>query len=154
VTRRMASAVICACTLSVSLAAAAADDRGYKTAGGLAVYLGVLPAAMVQGHQGHPEATMHGGVPRGRHAFHVLAAVFDAAGGERIADAEVEARVTPRRLVGVTRTLEPMDIAGAVTYGNYFTMDSADPYRIELQITTAGADRPVKLEFSYEHRTW
>ena len=63
----------------------AADDN-YKTASGLAVYLGVLPAAMIQGHpRGHPEATMHGGVPSGRHSYHIVVAVFDATTGARSA---------------------------------------------------------------------
>ena len=149
--RRIASTAILAWVLAAASASAADENRGYKEAGGLAVYLGVLPAAMVQGHQAHPEETMHGGVPRGRHAFHVLAAVFNAASGERIEDAAVEARVTPLGLAGVTRVLEPMTIAGTVTYGNYFAMSETDPYRIEFSITTAGATRPVAVEFSYTH---
>ncbi|HLF10368.1 MAG TPA: hypothetical protein VJA26_04075 [Gammaproteobacteria bacterium] len=151
--RRLALAAIFFWALAVPLVAGAADNSGYKTAGGLAVYLGVLPAAMIQGHQNHPEEAMHGGVPRGRHAFHVMAAVFEAASGARIEDAKVSARVTPLGLGGVTSALEPMEIAGTVTYGNYFTMSGDGPYRIELSITPAGASRPVMLGFSYEHGT-
>ena len=128
-----------------------ADGDGYKIADGLAVYLGVLPAALIQGHQTHPEERMHGGVPRGRHAYHVVAAVFDAATGKRIEDAMVQARVMPRRIASETRALEPMEIAGTVTYGNYFTMGGADPYRIEISITRSGMATPVAVTFSYRH---
>jgi hypothetical protein len=119
----------------------------------LAVYLGVLPAAMVQGHQTHPEERMHGGVPSGPHAYHVVAAVFDASTGKRLENVKVEARVTPRRLAGEARALEPMEIADTVTYGNYFTMGGSDPYRIELSITPPGAGPPVEVEFTYRHGT-
>lgn len=45
---------------------ASADNESYKVEQGLAVYLGVMPAGIVQGHPaGHPEATMHGGAPAG-----------------------------------------------------------------------------------------
>jgi hypothetical protein len=140
-------------------AAAAADSGSYKTADGLAVYLGVLPAAMVQGHPtDHAEEAMHGGVPRGRHAFHVVAAVFDAANGARIDDATIEASVTAHadaaaHIAGVTRRLEPMVIAGTVTYGNYFTMRGDASYRIALTISRAKTAGPVNVEFSYDHRT-
>jgi hypothetical protein len=139
--------------------ALAAEDGSYKMAGGLAVYLGVLPAAMVQGHPtDHAQEAMHGGVPRGRHAVHLMAAVFDAANGARIEDAAVEASVTPvadaaAHIAGVTRRLESMAIAGTVTYGNYFTMRGDGPYRIVLTISQAEAAKSLILEFSYDHWT-
>jgi len=150
--RRIAAMAVAA--LCVALGACSAPPVGpesYKVADGLAVYLGVLPAAMLQGHETHPEERMHGGVPRGPHAYHVVAAVFDAPTGERIADARVAARVTPSGLPAEARMLEPMEIAGTLTYGNYFTMGGSDPYRIELSITRAGAVEPVEVEFAYRH---
>lgn len=140
-------------------AAAIADDRSYKEASGIAAYLGVLPAAMVQGHpKDHAEEAMHGGVPRGRHAVHVMSAVFDAESGERIEDATIDASViavsdAAAHIAGVTRRLEPMVIADTVTYGNYFAMPGDERYRIALSIKRAGSVTPVLLEFSYDHRT-
>jgi hypothetical protein len=139
--------------VSSVMADATADDN-YKIKGGLAVYLGVLPAAMIQGHpRGHPEEAMHGGVPSGRHAYHVMAAVFDAASGERVEDAVVEARVAEPGLARVTRRLDPMLIADTVTYGNYFQLSGDGPYRIDLSITRPGLATPVSVELTYEHRT-
>lgn len=139
--------------LSSVTTGAAADDN-YRTKGGLAVYLGVLPAAMIQGHpKDHPEEAMHGGVPSGQHAYHVMAAVFDAASGERVEDALVEARVAEPGLAGVTRRFEPMLIADTITYGNYFRLSGDGPYRIDLSITRPGLATPTSVGFTYEHRT-
>ena len=126
----------------ISNAVAQADNQ--KIAGGIAVYLGVLPAAMIQGHpKDHSEPAMHGGIPRGRGAYHVMAAVFDAENGERIENAKVKARVSPLGLASVMRSLEPMQIAGTVTYGNYFTIRADEPYRILISVVRAGQPAPV-----------
>ena len=133
---------------------AAEEAPGLQTIGGLTVYVGVLPAAIVQGHrQDHPEAAMHGGAPSGRHAYHVIAAAFDAATGERIEDADIQARVSPLGLAGATRQLEPMAIAGTITYGNYFTLDGSGTFRIDLTITHPPGAAPFDMEFTYDHRT-
>jgi hypothetical protein len=118
-------------------------DENPKTADGLTVYLGVLPAAMIQG----PEEAMHGGVPSGRHSYHIVVAVFDATTGARVEDAVVEARVAGLGLAGVTRRLEPMLIAETVTYGNYFELSGDANYRVYLSITRPGSATPIKVEF-------
>ncbi|MEA3220729.1 hypothetical protein [Immundisolibacter sp.] len=123
-----------------------------QTVDGMRVYVGVLPAAMVEGHPpGHPEAAMHGGPPRGRHRFHVLVALFDAGSGERIAGAEIEAGVAEVGLAGTQRRLEPMVIAGTETYGGYFKLDGDNPFRITLDIRRPGAQRASRAEFEYRH---
>jgi hypothetical protein len=135
--------------------ATAADAGNHKIAQGLSVYLGVLPAALVGrgDKQDHTEAAMHDGAPGGGHDQHVMVAVFDAATGERVEDAIVEARVTPLGLAGVRRVLEPMVIADTVTYGNYFAMQGDGRYQITVSVMPAVAPRPVVLEFIYDHRT-
>jgi hypothetical protein len=109
---------------------------------------------MVQGHpKDHAEQAMHGGVPSGRHSYHIVVAVFDAATGARIEDAAVEARVAEPGLAGSARQLEPMLIADTITYGNYFELSGDAPYRIDLSIRRPGSASPIKVEFTYEHRT-
>jgi hypothetical protein len=132
--------------------AALADDN-YKVVDGLAVYLGVLPAAMVKGHPpGHPEATMHGGVPRGAHEYHLVIAVFDAATGARAENAEVTASVSGLGHVGESRlNLEPMAIAGTVTYGEFVNLPGNDRYQIGVEIGVPGRNAPVRVDFAYEH---
>lgn len=132
----------------------AAESTGYRITDGLTVYLGVIPAALIQGHAAdHAEAEMHDGVPRGRYAYHITVAVFDSVSGERVEDAQVRARVTPPGLAPVERNLEPMPIADTVTYGNYFTMRDDGPHRIRIEIRSDDADEPVVAEFTHDHGT-
>lgn len=138
----------CAAVVVLSPAAYAAGD--YRSVGGYAIYLGVVPAAIAQGHPpDHPERRMHGGAPRGRGQHHVMVAVFDAASGARIDDAVVTAKVGEPGLAPVQKRLEPMRIAGAMSYGNYFALPPPGPYRIEVHIVRAGAVGPAVATFTY-----
>ena len=134
-------------------AGAQAASASYKTADGLTVYLAVLPAAMIRGETEEHVADAHGELSRGRHVFHVMVAVFDAEAGRRLEGASIEARVAPLGLAPVVRELEKMVVAGAVTYGNYFTMRGDGLYRITITVGEQDRAEPVVMEFSYEHRT-
>ena len=145
-------ALLVAASLAAAPHAVLADDN-YKVVDGLAVYLGVLPTAMVKGHpSGHPEATMHDGVPRGAHEYHLVIAVFDAATGERVENADVTASVSGLGHVGENQLkLEPMAIAGTVTYGGFVNLPGDDRYQIGVEIRVPGHDAPVSVDFAYEH---
>lgn len=130
----------------------ASDTAQYRIADGFSIYLGVLPAQMVAGHPpGHPEATMHDGAPAGEHSYHLMIAVFEADSGARVSDLEATARVSALGLVGPRRTLEPMEIAGAITFGNYFELSGGGPYRIDVEFRRVGAAEPVQVRFQYAH---
>ena len=137
VRRKLAS--LRAATLLLVLTAtgpALADSSGdSQTIGNVVIYLGLLPAPMILGHPpNHPEASMHGGRPAGADQYHVIVALFDARDGKRITHAEVSARVAEIGLAGEEKKLDPMKIAGTVTYGNYFKMAGTGPFRIRLDI--------------------
>lgn len=127
----------------------AAEESSYrKIVDGVAVYLGMVPAELVRGHPPtHPESTMHGGVQVGEN--HLTIAVFDDKTGRRITDAQVTARITDDRSPVMEKPLESMAIAGSITYGGYFPMPGAGPYRIELRIRLP--DRPNELRTTF---TW
>lgn len=147
--RRIALAA-CVAVVALSPAAVAYAAGDYRAVDGYAIYLGVVPAAIAQGHAPeHPERKMHGGVARGRHQHHVMVAVFDAATGARIDDAIITATIGEPGLAPVRRRLEPMAIAGAMSYGNYFALAPPGPYRIELQIVRPDAVRPTVATFTY-----
>ena len=147
----LAAALVLGAT-AVSRIPAAAEIEPYKTADGLTIYLGILPAALVKGHPAdHPERTMHGGVPRDRHEYHLVAAIFDSATGARISDARVTARVSGLGMAGEQKALEPMLIAGTVTYGAFFELPGTDRYTIRLEIQRAAAGQPVVADFTYRH---
>jgi hypothetical protein len=134
--------------------AVAADSPFHRSADGLSVYLGVLPAAMVEPRHpaAHPEAEMHGGAPSGRHAYHVMVSVFDESTGERVEEIEVEAAVTPLGRATITRPLEPMTMAETVTFGNYFNLATSGLHQIRVTLSGQQAPQPTIVEFSYDHR--
>lgn len=132
------------------LSASAQDTGQTKTAGGLSVYFGLVPAEILGQHsKDHAEATAHDGPADGEHEYHLIIAIFDATTGVRIEDAKVTARVSSLGLVGPSKTLEPMMIADTVTYGNYFNLPGEGTYRIDVEI-----ERPqglVKMTFDVRH---
>lgn len=150
----IAAAVVLALGAMTAPGVAAQDGQSQEEQG-LVTYLGVLPASMVKGHDPtHAESTMHGGSPAGQHEYHLLVAVFDAATGSRVDDAEVFATVTGLGHVGGTRVqLEPMKVADATTYGNFVNFPGADLYTIEVRVRRGGASRPVAFAFDYDHRS-
>ncbi|MHB9117175.1 MAG: hypothetical protein ACYC2R_02740 [Burkholderiales bacterium] len=131
----------------------AADTATHKVVNGVAIYLGMMPAEMILGYpKSRTEAEMHGGVPAGKHQYHVLVSLFDNATGKRITGAKVSARVYEINLAGTQKKLEPMLIAGTVSYGNYFDMPLTDnPYRIWVRIELPGAPGIIETEFEYQH---
>jgi len=132
--------------------AVAAEQRQPRRAGNLEVFYGVIPAEAILGHaEDHAERKMHEGVPRGASQHHLIVSLFDARTRERVIDATVRARVTEPGLASQRKSLEAMTIAGAMTWGNYFRMSGAGPYRIEIEIIRPGSTGPVKTAFEYSH---
>jgi hypothetical protein len=149
IARRMAVASVASVAVVIAVLAALAQSGGQaaQTAGGLTAHLGVVPAQIVKGHQ-----TLHGGTPKGPHEYHIVAAVFDAAGGGRVTDATVTAKVSGLGLSGPVTTLEPMDIASSRTYGAFVYLPGADLYTIRLTVTRPGGEQPAVMDFKYDHR--
>ena len=149
--RRLLKALAAAVVLAASgLApqALGADFQREQRVGPMTVYVGVLPSELVSLSLKEGE---HGGVPRGRGWHHVLIALFDTKTGQRITDAEATARVEDvARIQSAEKRLEPMMIAGTVTFGNYFSMPSRDPYAIHVKIDAHGYGK-FETTFHYRH---
>jgi hypothetical protein len=94
---------------------------------------------------------MHGGIPRGPHEYHFVAALFDAASGTRISDAAVTAQVSGLGLSGSKTKLEPMQISGTTTYGGFINLPGLDLYTVMLTVERSGVS-PAVLQFKYDHR--
>ncbi len=134
-------------------AARAAGKDLYQTAGGMAVYIGLLPAEIVQGiPTSQPEATMHGGAPSGQHQYHLVVAVFASPGGERISDAKVTARIFQFGILAGNKVLlDPMEIADTITYGAFASFPLKSEYVIHIEVARPGAD-PIPFDFPYDHQ--
>jgi hypothetical protein len=129
----------------------AAETDQSKTAGGVTVYLGVVPAEIVKGlpASGSAERPMHGRTPKGPHEYHIVAAVFDAASGARVSDAVLTADVSGLGLAGNKKKLEPMQIAGTTTFGGFFDLPGFDIYTVKLTVERGGTG-PAVLQFKYD----
>jgi hypothetical protein len=113
-------------------------------------YVGLIAAEITKGHKPtEPAGPMHGEVPSGDHQYHLVAAVFDAKTGKRIKDATVTAQVSGLGLAGTMKLLEPMTIAGTITYGGYFDLPKPDLYSIVLSVKRSGV-APIILKFTYD----
>lgn len=138
--------------MALALGPALADD-GYRSVDGLAVYLGIVPAAVVRGHPtAHAESSMHGGAGTARHQQHIVVAVFDAQSGARVENAQVSARIGGLGHVGEQSVLlDPMKIAKTITYGGFVTLPGNDRYDIVVAIAIPGRSRPVSMTFTSDH---
>ena len=152
--RRTAIAAIMAGGTTIVPTALAQTAEGYtRTAGGLTIYLGVMPAEIIKGLP-----AMHGAVPAGPHEYHVIVAIFEAGSGARVSDATVTAKVSGVGLSGPERTMEPMSIADTITYGGFFSLPAAISIRLswqfadELAIRRSSTQQPVVVALKYDHR--
>ena len=150
--RSLACLALGAILSSIATVSIASQPGDYIVADGIGIYYAVLPAELIQGHpKGHPETTMHGGVPSGKHIHHVMVALFDGKSLDRITDAEVKATISEIALSGETKKLEPFTVAGALTYGNYFEMPSQTIYRIRVEVRRPGSPKTIEAVFEYNH---
>jgi hypothetical protein len=134
--------------LLLVVSATAAESSYRQIVDGVAVYFGMMPAELVRGHpQEHPEGQMHGGTPVGEN--HIMVALFEDKTGKRITRAEVTATITGPGNFKAEKKLEPMIIAGAASYGNYFNMPGPGPYRIALRIRTADIGHDIEATFTW-----
>lgn len=149
--RAAAAELAIAASIAVIAGAGALAAETVQTVGGLAIYLGVVPAEILQGHPSeHPEKKMHRGAPSDtRRQRHVLIAVFDAASGTRIEDAVVTAKVGEAGLAKVEKRLDAMPIAGAASYGNFFSMPAGRTYQIDVRVLQPTTGRAVDARFTY-----
>ncbi len=142
------------CSLAIFSATASAGHFGQtKTVGGVVVYLGMVPAAVLRQHPNDYPAHEVEKIPSGKHVHHVMLALFDYPGGARITDAVVTARVAPLALGGPTKPLDPMLVAGVLTYCNYFRISPSDTTVIQAEIRRPDTARPIRVRFIIEPYT-
>lgn len=129
----------------------AADTSLYKVVNGVAIYLGVIPAELIEGHpKAHPESEMHGGVPPvTEERYHIVIALFDAKTGARITNAKVTASLSSFGLPVGKKTLEPMLLANTISYGNYFKLSAKGPHRIQIEINRVQTGQTIHATFEH-----
>jgi len=120
--------------LTLIFSSQAADYRFNTVEKGVAIYLGVLPAEMFEGHKSQ---SMHGGIPAGMMRYHIAVALFDDKTGKRLGNATIRTKLldSNARVFKEPVLLEPMYTQGKLLYGNYITLNRiGEPYKIMLDI--------------------
>jgi len=152
-TRLVRAAVVGVAVAFAACESVAAESESYREVDGIAVYLGVIPSEIAGSrHRTREERTMHGGAPTGPSSYHVLVAVFDQATGERLKGLSVKATVHAHGQTTSTKPLEPMTVAGALSYGNYFAMPGSGEHQISVEILRPGAAQAVRADFTHVER--
>lgn len=139
-------------------AGAVHQEGTFRQAGNLAVYLVVIPSAVVRGHPPeHRGQGMHGGPPPDPYAHHLIVAVFEVATGERVTDAAVTAIVhglhhrLPEDMPRERIAMEPMSVGGAPAYGGFATLPARAQFSIEVEVVRPRA-APVRAVFQHWRR--
>jgi hypothetical protein len=145
----LALSAVAACAVLFVDTAAAGPANQTRTEHGIVVHLGIKLASVIKAQPGnYPELHGQGRIPDGRNDHYLLVALFDSATGERITGARVSSRVSPLGLAGSERDLEPVLIAGVVTYGNFFKLSASDTYVIGVEIRLPdGAAMSTKFQY-------
>jgi hypothetical protein len=137
---------------SIISLASAAEQGQRRVVNGVVIYLGVVPAEILQQELAdHADARMHDGVPPGGHVYHVMVALFEQATGRRIGNAEVALSVSELFEPGAHLKLEPMAIGGTLAYGNYVDLPGTGPYRLTVFVRLQGMPDTIEAEFNYQH---
>jgi hypothetical protein len=130
----------------------AAEYVPYRVIDNVALYIGLVPAAIVAGHPpGHPDSAMHGGAPRGRHRSHLVLAAFDVSTGERITQATAFATVTELGGTMQRTRLSSMTIADVVTFGDYVYLPNEGRFQIKIEVTLLDSGEKVEAVFQHLH---
>jgi hypothetical protein len=146
--QKLVSSLVLMLLMGVTSLPVSAANPTSRVVDGVAIYLGVVPAGIVRGHPGeHPESIMHGGTVTGDQ--HIMIALFDDKSGKRIADAEVYARVKGPKRFDAEKRLEPMLVASAPSYGNYFSPYAPGSYRISVRIRLPGGTQDIRAAFTW-----
>ncbi|MFV2060083.1 MAG: hypothetical protein ACC653_05320 [Gammaproteobacteria bacterium] len=118
----------------------------HKTVNGVSIYLGVLPAEIIEGTR---ISNMHGGLPAGQYRYHITIALFNDS-GKRLDNAHISVQLATPHDTSELKMLEEMQFNKQLVYGNYFTMNETGPYRIKVIIKHPKYSKPIKSEFQYQ----
>ena len=118
------------------------------TAGGLDIYLGRMSAEQMRAFPaGAPEAKLHGGIPGGGGWWHVNVSVFDAATQAQVTGATVDFEYEQLGMGRERKSLEPVTVAGAASYGAYVRLAPKATYNFVVRVTKPGTKQEVQVKF-------
>ncbi len=135
-----------------SAAPRALTGQDFAVVGDTTVYFGVIAGDTIRAYpKEYPQKT-YGVPPSAPAQYYITVAVFDSASGQRVDDAAVRARVSTASGSGPEKTLQPVTIAESRSYGNYFAMGGAGPYKITVNVKRPGSADTAQAQFEYTHQ--
>lgn len=147
--KRLAAAVAIA-LIATPLNAGVVD--GVKTVDDLTIYLGVLPAGLVRGHEAELATAVRGGLPRSSvHNIHVVAAVFNKTTGARLNGIVVNARIHGTNQNRWTVPLKSMIVSNAMTYGGFTNLGTEEDVMISIDVIRPNRRHVTTAQFEYNH---
>ncbi|MHB1247776.1 MAG: hypothetical protein ACYCZH_15160 [Sulfuriferula sp.] len=142
--------------LGITIQPALAKDGSYhEESKSYRVYLGVVPASLLEKEPGlvDQDKKLHGGAAeQSSTAQHVMVTVFRQDNNARVLNATVIARVGRGKVFGsggVEKPLEKMVTSNAVAYANFFDMPEPGKYQIEVNIYDPRRSGSEKVRFVY-----
>lgn len=130
-------------------APAVAEHR--KVVDGVAINIGVTPAAQLLRADAYERATHRDAATNATH--HVVVGVADAKTGEPIGDARVTLDLVDPRGGTQSRTLGAGNPGGFPDYSGLFRFGWAGDYRMQVKVERAGA-APVQATFGWRQDTY
>ena len=133
----------------LSLAQAAQAGEQKLKVDDMQLFYGIVPAESANKQAGMDKSHAHGRWWMNKHLRHLVVALFDARGEQRVPDATIDVVVTPLGMAAESRRLDPLHVNGTLSYCNFFEfMPGSGPYRVVLSI--ARPNRPMsKVAFDY-----
>lgn len=130
------------------LVAFAASAQQAKTANGLLINFGLMPAEQAvhaQGHRDlHPEKFPSG-------SQHILVTVTDEKAGKRIGDADVVVEVVDPKGNAERKALLRTSAAGMPDYSELFVFGWSGDYEVRVSVFPTKDAKPVKASFRVRH---
>jgi hypothetical protein len=135
-----------AAALAGGLFVAPAQAENLKIVDGLAINVGVTPAAPLLGSDSYERASHRGAAPGATH--HVVVGVSDAKTGEPVGDAKVTLELVDPRGGSQTKVLLRGDAGGIADYSELFRFGWAGDYSLRVTVQRAGG-APVHSRFRW-----
>ncbi len=138
-------------TFAILLAAVPAPaGEMSKTVDGLTISYGVTTSADLARSANHHDPAMHASRWRARGSHHLVVSIIDARSGQRLGQAKVRATVQPLGLAPERKTLQPMEVDGLMSYGNYFDLSPDKlPATITIEVERQRGHAASTASFQY-----
>jgi hypothetical protein len=140
--------LVLAGVLAAALACAPAAAQHSKTAGGMVINLGIVPAEVALQAQGHREAHPPNPPPGSQH---LLITLDNEKTGKRIGDAEVVVEVTDPHGRAEKKPMLHTQAGGLPDYSELYRFAWPGKYRISVTITSPGNAKPTEAQFTLNH---